>query len=148
AGSQIYGIAPTHFQPTPGVPVILPGAIVAANGPGVEFSLDNGQTFQVGTIAGTNTLLTGAATDVVADPNNSQRFYAAVAGATNAGVYRSDTCGLTWTRIDNGQLNLSNPNWIKLAVHNQNGKTVLYAGVVGSDGNVSGVFRTVISSSG
>jgi photosystem II stability/assembly factor-like uncharacterized protein len=134
--------------------VILPGAIVAANGPGVEFSLDNGQTFQLGTIAGTNTPLTGAATDVVADPNNSQRFYAAVAYSKNLavtnypGVYRSDNCGLTWTEIDNGQLNLSNPNWIKLAVHNQNGKTVLYAGVVGSDGNVSGVYRSVISSSG
>jgi hypothetical protein len=154
AGSQIFGIAPTHYQPTPGVPVILPGAIVAANGPGVEFSLDNGQTFQLGTIAGTSTQLTGAATDIVADPNNSQRFYAAVAYSStlpvtnHPGVYRSDDGGISWTEIDNGQLNLNNPGWIKLAVHNQNGKTILNAGVVASNGNVSGVYRTTISSAG
>jgi hypothetical protein len=151
AGSAIFGIVPTHVQQGTNV---VPGAIVATNGPGVQYSLDDGQTFNPGKIKATGAPLTGAATDVVADPNNSQRFYAAVAYSTNPsvtnhpGVYVSNDGGQTWTEIDNGRLNLNNPNWIKLAVHNQNGRTILYAGVVGSNLNVSGVYRTTISSTG
>jgi hypothetical protein len=148
AGSQIFGIAPPHVQVAG---TVRSGAIVADNGLGVEYSLDNGQTFQLGTIAGTASPLNGAATDVVADPNNSQRFYAAIAGGTySRGVYRSDNGGQTWTEIDSGFLtgSLTNSNWVKLAVHNQNGKTVMYAAVSGSNQTVIGVYRSTISSTG
>jgi hypothetical protein len=152
AGSQVYGIAPTHVQVGS---QIVAGAIVAVNGPGVEYSLNGGQKFQTATIAGTSTLLTGDATDVIADPNNTQnntqRFYAAVTGGANQGVYRSDNGGQTWTRIDNGPLTtgLAGSTWIKLAVHFQNGKTTrLFVGVVGSNQNVSGVYQTNIAPAG
>jgi hypothetical protein len=140
AGSQIFGIVPTHVQVGANV---VPGAIVATYGPGVQYSLNNGQSFQLGTIAGTSTLLTGNASDVVADPNNNQRFYAGVAGK---GVFRSDDGGQTWTDIVPDLA--ASSSWIKLAVHKQNRSTVLYVGVVGTNQNVIGVFRTTISSTG
>src|SRR5439155_22404478 len=47
---------------------------------------------------GTILPLTGDATDVIADPNNANRFYVAAPGV---GVFQSDDSRPTWNRIDN-----------------------------------------------
>ena len=84
---------------------------------------------------GTGLIALGA-TDLMADPNNSQRLYAAVAGLASpsigdyAGVYRSDDAGRTWARINRGLVLPFFSGNIELAAHDAGSTTVLYVGVV------------------
>src|SRR5262249_9263425 len=110
SGSPIISIVLASGAATQRVPQI---PIVASFGKGLEYSLDGGGTFRNGTVAdgsGSTIMLTNNATDVVADPNNADRYYAAVVGNPNTnadGIFRSDDSGVTWTKIDNNLLTLS-----------------------------------------
>jgi hypothetical protein len=58
---------------------------------------------QVTYLSGTGNIPKGPVYDVVVDPSNTQRFYAAIGGddtaRTKGGLFRSDNGGATWTKI-------------------------------------------------
>src|SRR5262249_47423421 len=89
-----------------------------------------------------------AVSDLVADPSNPNRFYAAVpapfrAGATgNEGIYRSDDGGLTWVSASTGLTGLASSLRVLLSVHNSPGHDVAYAAILGTNGGLAGVFRS------
>jgi hypothetical protein len=98
---------------------------------GIYRSTDGGLTFTL--------VAPGVATQLVADPRNANTFYAGVAGL---GVFRSLDGGLTWTALRNGLGNVGDSGRIELAVTNDVSQNFVYAAVVGSDGNLSGVYRS------
>ena len=126
-------------------PMILFAAAADENGGGGLFnSCDGGVTWsQITCVPGAppNPLPIGRATDVLSDPQNNNRFYAALPGN---GVYRSDDSGVTWIQVD--QLHtpippatiLASTN-IELTAHAVAATTVVYVGVVGA---TRGVFRS------
>jgi hypothetical protein len=143
--------------------------LVASFGHGVLYSFNGGQSFQNGRVVDQNgnpvvdsggnpVVPTGNASDLVADPNNSDRYYAAVVGNANTaadGVFRSDDSGVDWTKIDtDGRFSTlpfgGVPSWIRLAVNNDNGSSVLYGAEADSSSNQNllAVFRATIASDG
>jgi hypothetical protein len=86
------------------------------------------------------------ASDLVADPSNPSRFYAAVRVQGTAtgkeGVYRSDDGGLTWTQVITGMTGLDTARQIRLAVHNSPGHDVIYASILSLSADLQGVFRS------
>ena len=79
--------------------------------------------------------------DVIVDPNNPLRLYAAAGGS---GVFESIDRGVTWTRIDNTAApiaGIGGSGNIELAAFDGGATTVLYAGIVSSAGVLTGVFR-------
>ena len=75
--------------------------------------------------------------DLVADPADDNRFYAAV---PREGVFVSNDGGLTWSATANEQIpNARSANRIFLSVHNSPGNNVVYAGVLTFSGGVEGV---------
>jgi Ca2+-binding RTX toxin-like protein len=109
---------------------------------GVFLSTDGGAHFKA--VSG---LPDGDATDIIADPNHSTRFYAAIAGK---GVYRTDNTGLTWTAInDNIPASfLKGSQDIELAFHHSDLGNALYVGIVGPEGTLVGLFRDTIGVDG
>src|SRR5207245_7868061 len=100
ARQRIISVVPTSLlDRITGQQIIL---VASLDGNGILRSKDGGQTFQ--RVNGPSGPLSGQASDLVADPNNSQRFYAAVAGS---GTFRSDNGGLAWTAIARGTSKLS-----------------------------------------
>jgi hypothetical protein len=77
-----------------------------------------------------------AVSNLVADPGNRNRFYAAVPapfGATGSeGVYRSDDGGVTWIPVNTGLPGLGTSVRILLTVHNNNlqGTNAVYAALL------------------
>jgi hypothetical protein len=160
AGQAIRSIVPTRLD---GGQVVLAGALYAGNnfgshlltpGGGIYRSTDGGVTWiQLSGAPGTGLPAEGVS-DVVADPGNPNRFYAAVSdwvfGATgNEGVYSSDDGGKTWAKVNNGLAGLDTPSRILLAVGNSAAGNDVYAMVisvsgdpVNSYGTLSGVFRS------
>jgi hypothetical protein len=129
---------------TIGNPVLLPGG-------GVYRSRDGGTTWtQLSGAPGTG-LPAESVTDLVADPGNPNRFYAAVepfafAHTGKEGVYRSDDGGQTWTQENNGLAGLDTAGRILLAVHSSAAGNAVYAMVNdiigGPFGTLSGVYRS------
>jgi hypothetical protein len=80
--------------------------------------------------------LSGSATDLIADPNDPQTFYAAIRATydahnnltTQGGIFRSTDGGLQWMEIDNGIPLASLSRSLKLAVFDNAGGTVPAAG--------------------
>ncbi|MEE8524882.1 MAG: hypothetical protein V3T72_13190, partial [Thermoanaerobaculia bacterium] len=74
----------------------------------------------------------GTVTDLVVDPSNASRIYAAMPGQ---GVFRSENAGLTWTAINGGITGIAPSVTIKLAVSAtadaMSGQHPVYAAVVG-----------------
>jgi hypothetical protein len=160
AGQAIRSIVPTRLD---GGQVVLAGALYAGDnlgshlltpGGGLYRSTDGGVTWkQLSGAPGTGLPAEGVS-DLVADPGNPNRFYAAVSdwvfGATgNEGVYRSDDGGQTWAKVNNGLAGLDTPSRILLAVGNSVAGNDVYAMVlavsgdpVNSYGTLSGVFRS------
>ena len=139
-GNRVRAVVPTSIG-TPATQVIL----VASNDGGVFRSTDGGLTFNFisGGAASGLPIGYGNATDLIADPNNNMRFYAAVPGQ---GAFRSDDGGATWTGINTG-LVVAGSNNVELSAHDAGATTVLYAGVV--NGSVlSGVFRDAAGGDG
>jgi hypothetical protein len=118
-------------------------------GAGIWRSSNNGQTWTQ--LSGANGLPNGAVSQLIADPNNNQRFYAGVPGQ---GVYRGDfnamTGVITWTQVNgttpNNITNIGTSANIQLAAHDDGANTVLYAGlanaVAGINATLTGVFRS------
>ncbi len=86
--------------------------------------------------------------DLVADPSNANRFYAAAAGT---GVFVSADGGVNWSQTNNGQLvNVANNQAVTgtarilLATHNSPGNNVVYAGLVFGAGqtDLTSVYRS------
>ena len=166
AGLKIMSIATTFDTDNTGArtPVLLVGTLG-----GLFRSTNGGDSFErVSAIAGSN-LPVGAITDVkaVRDPANPDTktiLFAAHVGSgaafAGAGIYRSTNGGASWELITNnaGQsvvpsatagtpFNFSaQPLKIQLAVHASGSggtaKTALYAGVIGTDAQIKGVFRS------
>jgi hypothetical protein len=151
AGQRVRSIVPTTLEHGN---VILAATLFGsvANGPlvpggGVYRSTDNGNSFQQISGAAGSGLPPEEVSDLVADPSNPYRFYAAVdafiSNTTGAeGVYRSDDGGMTWSSVSNGLTGLDTSQRILLSVHNSAGKDVLYAAVIGNNGDLQGVFRS------
>jgi hypothetical protein len=153
AGQAIRSIVPTTLN---GGQVVLAGSLYSGNstlvdplapGGGVYRSTDGGVTWtQLSGAPGTGLPAEGVS-DVVADPGNPQRFYAAVSdfffGDTgNEGVYRSDDGGQTWTPVNTGLSGLNKSMRILLAVHNSAAGSAVYAMVIDQAGKLSNVFRS------
>jgi hypothetical protein len=145
---RIYKVVPTTLDAGN---VVLADARGAGNsvagfspGGGVYRSSDGGQTFSRISGAPGSGLPDQFTTDLVADPSNPSRFYAAVGlpfshvATGSEGVYRSDDCGLTWTPVNTGLTGLNTGPWIRLG----SGHGVVYAMVISGAGNLQGVFRS------
>jgi hypothetical protein len=127
-----------------GNPVLMPGG-------GLYRSTDGGVTWtQLSGAPGTG-LPTEGVSDLVADPGNASRFYAAVESfgrvdTGQEGVYRSDDGGQTWAQVNKGLTGLNKAGRILLAVHNSAAGNAVYAMVddisAGPFGTLSGVFRS------
>jgi hypothetical protein len=155
SGGQVV-MAATLFRTGAGSDPVLPplspgGGLYRSNDGGVSFTRISG--------APGSGLPDQGVSDLVADPSNPMRFYAAVplpfGSATPTGmegIYRSDDGGLTWTHADAGITDLATDGRILLAVHNSPGNDVLYAATVSSrpspfstvnvNGDFQGVFRS------
>lgn len=84
----------------------------------------------------------GGVFDLVSDPGNVNRLYA----AGTAGIFRTDDTGATWTNVSGAAgslININTTNNIELAVHNNSssGTNAVYAVVVNS-GQAAGIFRS------
>jgi hypothetical protein len=153
AGQAIRSIVPTSLN---GGQVVLAAALYSGQdffppflqpGGGVYRSADGGVTWtQLSGAPGTGLPAEGVS-DLIADPGNPNRFYAAVQpwifGDTgNEGVYRSDDGGQTWTQMDNGLTGLGTSIRILLADSHSAAGDAVYAMVIGNNGGLSGVFRS------
>jgi hypothetical protein len=117
-GVNIRNVVPTSILDSgTGQQVIL----VSSTNAGIWRSTDAGNSFTSLSGAGTG-LPSGSLTDVVADPGNAWRFYAAVAGV---GVFRSDDAGRDWSALTTGLSDFTSSFDIRLAVHDDyRGNTV------------------------
>jgi hypothetical protein len=116
---------------------------------GLYRSIDNGASFvRISGGAGTG-LPDQEVSDLVADPSNPSRFYAAVpvpnraAPTGHEGIYKSEDGGLTWSVMNNGLPALDSTYRIFLSVHNSPGHDVIYAMLISdSPLQLQGVFRS------
>lgn len=100
--------------------------------PGVYSSKDGGATWtRLSGRGGAGALPAGNVTDLVEDPGNANRLYAALPGS---GIYRSDDGGGTWKKVDTGMSDLARSTRIRLAVSGASvspgGADSVYAGVI------------------
>jgi hypothetical protein len=154
-GQRIVSVVPTTLtDPTTRRQIIL---VAALDGHGILRSSDVGQTFR--SVNGPAGPLAGQATDLVADPNDPNTFYASIAATFQnqnvirpGGIFRSGDGGLNWIQIDGGIPQVTRSVSLKLAVFNNMrntvpvaGPTVLYVGqanTTGNDNNLIGLFRS------
>jgi hypothetical protein len=140
---RIRSIVPTSLTTLTGQ-VILAATLFDRGG--VFRSSDGGVTFTQLSRNPVSGLPRAGVSDLVPDPGNANRFYAAVpaafGGGSNAGVYRSDDGGQTWTSVSSGLTDRFSSLRILLAVHNSPGNNVIYAAVINTSGGLDGVFRS------
>ncbi len=141
-GGSIFRVLPTTVGTDLNDQVVL---VAAENG--ISRSTDGGATWTLK--SGSSGLPAGYATDIVADPNNPSRYYAAIPGS---GVFVSTNTGENWSRIDNnpgfGITGIAGSSAIRLTIHDAGSTSVLYVGVVNSNFELSGVFRDVLGGNG
>jgi hypothetical protein len=157
---HVLSVVPTTFTDN-GTGVGRGGQVVlvASDSVGLVWSRDGGQTF-----VPVSDALSGPASDLVQDPNNPQRFYAALPGQGIAvGTYNPATGDLSF-QLDNtgfastlqGRLDLQYADAIKLSARANGTTTVLYAGLAGPDlfdlvpkgDSVYGIYRSDVSAAG
>jgi len=88
-------------------------------------SADGGVSFQVVSGAAGSGLPEGRVSDLVGDPGNANRFYAAVVSGSGS-VFRSDDVGATWHDVSVGFFGSK----IEMAVHNSGAGNAVYVGVI------------------
>jgi hypothetical protein len=139
---RIRAVVPTAIGGTLATQVVL---VAADDGGGVWRSADGGASFtQISGAVGSG-LPGGSASDLIGDPNDTQRFYAAL---PNQGIFRSDDSGQTWAMINAGLAGVAGSANIELATHDAGATTVLYVGIVDGTGVLSGVFRDAAGDDG
>ena len=125
---RIRAVLPTGIDAAPGTDglqqVVFAGTVRANDG--LYRSIDGGNTFAE--ISGVNGLPNGPVTDLLLDPNNAGRVYAAVVGQ---GVFFSDDAGDNWTATDNATLSAAGSSVVQLTAHQGGGTTVWYTLVSG-----------------
>jgi hypothetical protein len=130
AQNQVKVVCPTSIDLDAGAGVQECVLVGTVGGGGLYRSDDNGQTYSL--LSGANGLPNADISQLVADPNNANRFYAGVAGQ---GVYRGDfdavTGVITWVASNNGITSPGAAN-IQIAARNSGGNTVLFALLSGS----------------
>lgn len=142
-GIHIRSVVPTSLNG--GQVVLVAGAIGTA---GVYRSVDGGASFSRISGNGASGLPGNlAAVDLVADPGNPNRFYAAIGiSSVGQGIYRSTDGGVTWVNVSAGITGLGGAAVrMRMAVHNNSaaGTNALYVGVIaGANGQLTGVFRS------
>jgi hypothetical protein len=158
AGQTIRSIVPTSLNDGQ---VVLAASFLAGNGFVAPSTTEGGGAYRSADGGVTWTQLSGAAgtglpaesvSDLVADPGNPNRFYAAVDvlgpfATGKEGVYRSDDGGLSWIQVNNGLTGLDTSARILLAVHNSPSGNAVYAMVMAQEpqfqsGGLEGVFRS------
>jgi hypothetical protein len=138
----ILPLAPPH-----GAVVLVAARTGTASG-GIFRSTDGGETFgpaRAATLRGQ--LPAGDGYALIEDPAAPGRVYCAV-GGSRAGIFRSDDAGRDWKRVCVGisATDLAGPAWIRLAVGRpvpKFGGSILYAGIVGSSGQLSGLYTAI-----
>jgi hypothetical protein len=137
AGQSIAKIIPTAIGGTLANQVVL---VFATNG--IYRSTDGGVSWGAGPV------LPGAPNALVADPSNSNRFFASI---STKGIYRSDDAGLTWNLVN---LNIpttviTGSGLIEMAVHNNfaAGTNAVYAAVYNGSNQVV-VYRSTNTTPG
>jgi len=146
--STFQGLDIRRVLPTTNPMIILAAAADSNGNGGLFLSGDAGQTWADMSDGGDPVLPAATATDVMVDPNNANRIYAAIPGN---GVYMSTDTGATWARIDNQGTAITGVGAstnIELAAHDAGATTVLYVGVIDGNGQLSGVFRDTLGGDG
>jgi hypothetical protein len=127
-GTRVQTVLPTTLTDSvTGKQVVLVADYDGLSGAGLLRSSDGGTTFQPVIDQDSNTTLLGGATSVVADPNNPNRFFAAIATGLSRDVYMSSDGGVNWTDISSGNAQTFVSFDTKLAVTTQGSDTLLYA---------------------
>lgn len=107
------------------------------NGSGLFRSTNTGASFVL--VSGTNGLPAGAVSDLVGDPANVARFFAAVRGV---GIFRSDNSGATWVNVTNNLTGITSAtNKVEMAMCNNGTTNAIFVGVLNAD-ELDGVWRS------
>jgi len=139
---QVKTVLPTRVNLSPG-PGVQEMVLVGTLGGGLFRSDDTGQTYTP--ISGINNLPNGSVTQLIADPNNVNQFYAAVAQqGVFQGVFNPVTKVINWTAVNTaGLTNAATSNDIQIAANSDGVNTTIFALVVGSAPGNQGAFRSV-----
>jgi hypothetical protein len=140
-GLRISKIVPTTLRSNRVIFVATDQAEMGRSGVGVYRSINGGLDWEH-PLPGTNGLPDAGVSDLVADPSNPNRFYAAIPGQ---GVYRSSDGGNHWEPVNMGLTGVATSARIELAVHyNAAGPTnALYAGLIDTTTReLAGLFRS------
>ncbi|MDP7288831.1 MAG: SdrD B-like domain-containing protein, partial [Phycisphaerae bacterium] len=136
-GTNISGIAARGS-------VIVVAVDDTSAGGGIYRSDNTGITFPMISGALGTDLPAGDVTDLVSDPGDPARLYAAVVNGAGQGIYTSDDTGATWDPINNAAMDAlmdGTTNNIEMAVHDHAADNVIYAAVM-NDGQMAGMFRS------
>ncbi|MCC7083810.1 MAG: hypothetical protein IT427_02255 [Pirellulales bacterium] len=147
---RIKSVLPTSIDLDPGAAVqqMVLVAGIGANG-GIYRSDNSGETFSL--LSGANGLPVASTTQLIVDPNNAARFYAALAGQ---GIFQGNFDGgtgiITWNAMNNGIVgaDITSSANIQIAAHDDGANTVLYVGTADPPppgtitGALTGVYRS------
>ncbi len=135
--------------------VVLATTRLAADSWGIFRSNDGGGTFAPprapsplrGRLPAGDQLPVGEGYALIEDPSAPGRVYCAI-GGPQAGIFRSDDAGQGWWRVTTGisGSDLTAPSWIRLAAGQAAptaGVSALYAGIVGTGGQLTGLYTAV-----
>ncbi len=123
------------------------GAVNPAVGGGLFRSNDNGQNFTP--LGGANGLPAGPVSQLIVDPNNNQRFYAALPGQ---GVFQGTFSAgvITWVPVNTGiaAANINSSANIQIAAQNNAGATTLFVALADAPpaGTITGALTDVLTS--
>src|SRR5207249_2017606 len=115
------------------------------NGSGLFRSTNGGSSFELVSGSGTG-LPVGPISDLVGDPGNATRFFAAV---VRVGIFRSDDTGAHWIDVTEGITDISDLTVkIEMAIHSSGAGTAVYVGVINDtliplhDFELTGLYRS------
>lgn len=135
------GVAELTGQNISGVAARGSTLVVSSTNGGIWRSTNTGATFAQLSGNGASGLPNAGAFDLVGDPSNNARLYA----ATTAGIFRSDDTGATWTPVTNGITGIiggvNGTNNLEMSVAQVGVVNVVYAGVVNA-GQLNGLWRS------